>query len=156
MVRKKRFQKDDKGGFLTLKRKADFSFKGFKTEELKNLSLNDFKKLVPSRQRRSLTRGPNEQQKKLLDNVKRTKRAEVEGEKQKLIKTHIRDLVITPDLIGYTISVHNGKIFIPVTIRAQMIGHFLGEFSMTRKPINHGAPGIGASKSSTAISGQKK
>ncbi len=51
---------------------------------------------------------------------------------KKIIKTWSRKSTITPSMIGYTISVHNGKKFIPVIINENMIGHKLGEFSLTR------------------------
>jgi len=155
MVRRKRQKnQDDRGSILSFKRKTEFSYKGYKLEELKQMSLSDIKKILPSRQRRSLERGFTEQQKKLLEKIKKTKIAD-ENTKQKIIKTHVRDLVILPEMIGYTINVHNGKEFVPVTIKHQMLGHFVGEFSLTRRSIKHGAPGIGASKSSTAAATKK-
>ena len=57
-----------------------------------------------------------------------------------------------PQLVGYTIAIHNGKEFTPVKIEGDMIGHRLGEFAMTRRPVKHGAPGIGATKSSASMS----
>ncbi|MFZ0966384.1 MAG: ribosomal protein S19 family protein, partial [Candidatus Bathyarchaeia archaeon] len=49
------------------------------------------------------------------------------------------------------ILVHNGKDFISVEIKPEMIGHFLGEFAVTNKPVKHGTPGIGASRSSMYV-----
>lgn len=154
MVRRKRRHDEDKDGMISFKRRAEFSYKGLNQDDLKKTTLEEFKKLVNSRQRRSLKRGFTEKQRKLLEKIRATKRNE-EG-RHKTIKTHVRNLVIVPEMIGYTINVYNGKTFVPVSIKPQMVGHYLGEFSLTRKPITHGAPGIGASKSSTAVSGQKK
>ena len=54
------------------------------------------------------------------------------------IKTWARSSTITPEMIGYTFEVHNGKMFIPVIVMEDMVGHKLGEFSPTRKFIRHG------------------
>ena len=55
-----------------------------------------------------------------------------EGGKKKVIKTWSRASMITPDFVGHTFAVHNGKQFIPVYITENMVGHRLGEFSPTR------------------------
>ena len=55
-----------------------------------------------------------------------------------VIKTWSRDSEISPEMVGFTFGVHNGKDFIPVRIQEEMIGHRLGEFSPTRKFIRHG------------------
>ncbi len=123
--------------------KKEFRFRGRTTEELKNTSLDEFASLLPSKQRRSLKRGLTEQQKILLKKVKKN---------EKNIETHCRDMVILPEMIGHTIKVHNGKQFIQVMILEDMIGHSLGEFSLTRNRVQHSAPGIGATRSSASIS----
>jgi small subunit ribosomal protein S19 len=55
-----------------------------------------------------------------------------------IIKTWARASTITPEMVGYTFGVHNGKIFIEVLITEDMVGHKLGEFSPTRKFVRHG------------------
>ena len=75
---------------------------------------------------RSLKKGP------FVDESLLKKVAEVQGEKGKVIKTWSRRSTIIPEFIGLTFAVHNGKKFIPVYITDNMIGHKLGEFSMTR------------------------
>lgn len=55
-----------------------------------------------------------------------------------VIKTWSRDCVISPEMVGFTFGIHNGKIHIPVTIIEEMVGHKLGEFSFTRKFVRHG------------------
>jgi small subunit ribosomal protein S19 len=67
------------------------------------------------------------------------------------IKTHARDMIILPEMVGLTIHVHNGKDFVPVEIKPEMIGHYLGEFAITNKPVKHGEPGIGATRSSMYV-----
>ena len=123
--------------------KKEFTFKGKTIEEIKKLSVNEVAQLLTSRQRRSLTRGFTEQQKILLKKVRSN---------QKNIETHCRDMVILPEMVGTTIKVHQGKEFVPVNIGAEMIGHCLGEFALTRKRVAHSAPGIGATRSSASLS----
>lgn len=69
---------------------------------------------------------------KLLKKIKNWK----EGDPQ--VKTYARGSTITEDFVGHTITVHNGKEFIAVYIRREMIGHKLGEFAPTRKFVRHG------------------
>ena len=121
----------------------EFLFYGKTTDELKSMSLNDFMKLVPSKSRRSLRRGFTEEEKRLLELV---------DKKEKNIRTQCRDTVIIPSMIGLNISVYNGKTFFPITITTQMLGHRLGEFAHTRSKVSHSAPGIGATRSSAALS----
>ena len=122
--------------------KKEFTYRGKTLEELKKLSLNEFAALLPARRRRSIKRGLTEEQKKLLKKVKRN---------EKNIETHCRDMIILPEIIGQTIKVHNGKEFIMVIIDASMVGHRLGEFSQTRKRVQHSAPGLGATRSSKFV-----
>ena len=123
--------------------KKEFSYYGKTLEELKTLSLNELASLMPARQRRSLKRGLTEQQKILLKKIKKN---------EPNIETHHKDMIILPEMVGITIKVYNGKEFIPVMISEEMIGHYLGEFIFTRKRVEHSAPGIGATKSSAALS----
>jgi len=55
-------------------------------------------------------------------------------------------------MLGSIIRIYNGKEYFPVTITGEMLGHYLGEFSMTRKSVTHSAAGIGATRSSKAVS----
>ncbi|MBS7614778.1 30S ribosomal protein S19 [Candidatus Bathyarchaeota archaeon] len=126
-------------------------FRGYTLEKLQNLSMDDFISLLPSRQRRSLQRGLSLEQRKLLERIREAKEQAERGETAKPIKTHARDMVILPEMIGVTIHVHNGKEFTPVTIVPEMVGHYLGEFAITNKPVKHGTPGIGASRSSMYV-----
>ena len=123
--------------------KKEFTYKGKTLDELKKMSLNEFAELVPARQRRSLKRGLTEQQKILLEKINKGK---------KNIETHCRDMIILPQMIDMVIKVHSGKTFLPVTIQNEMLGHCLGEFVLTRKKVQHSAPGIGATRSSASLS----
>ena len=123
--------------------KKEFTFKGKTLEELKKMSINEVAQLLTSRQRRSIKRGFTDQQKILLKKIKSN---------QKNIETHCSDMIVLPEMIGTTIKVHQGKEFVPVIIEADMIGHYFGEFTFTRKRVAHSAPGIGATRSSASLS----
>jgi len=130
----------------------EFTYRGYTLEELKQMSMDQFIKLLPSRQRRSLTRGLNHTQLRLLEKVREANEMLKRGEKpKKPIKTHARDMIILPEMVGLTIHVHNGKEFIPVEIKPEMIGHRLGEFAPTNKPVKHGRAGVGATRSSMYV-----
>jgi len=123
----------------------EITYKGKGIEELKILDIREFAKIADSRTRRSILRQYNDIEKFL-------KKCKELGEKRKPIKTHLRELVIVPSMVGYTIQVHNGKTFVPIAITVEMLGHRLGEFSITRSKVQHGSPGIGATRSSAAAS----
>jgi len=114
-------------------------------DELKALDTREFAKLVKSRPRRALLRNYD-----IIEAFVR--KCEEKTTKKKLIKTHDRELVIVPAMVGLTIGVHNGQEFIKVIIVEEMLGHRLGEFSPTRKTTKHGAAGVGATKSSASRS----
>ena len=122
--------------------RKEFTYRGKNLKELQSLSLNDFMELLPSRQRRSLKRGFTKEEKHLLDELK----------KRDNVKTHCRELVILPEMIGKTILVYNGKTFNKVLITEEMIGHVIGEFSSSRPRVTHSSPGVGATKSSGSAS----
>ena len=130
----------------------EFTYRGYTLEQLKEMSMDQFIKLLPSRQRRSLLRGLNHVQLRLLEKVREHIEMLKRGEKpKKPIKTHARDMVILPEMVGLTIHVYNGKEFVPVEIKPEMIGHRLGEFAMTNKPVKHGRAGVGATRSSMYV-----
>lgn len=121
--------------------RKEFTYRGKTLDELKAMDLKQFSQLLPSRQRKSVLKGLSDVNKKLLKDLKT-------GE----VKTHNREIVIIPDMVGRTVKVYNGKEFVPVMIITEMLGHYLGEFALTRKKVVHHAPGIGATKSSAALS----
>ena len=127
-----------------------FTYRGYAIEELQSMSMDEFIRLLPSRQRRSLQRGLTQEQRILFENIRKAKKALEEGQKP-VVKTHTRSMVILPEMVGVTVLVHNGKEFAPVEIIPEMIGHYLGEFAITNKPVRHGSPGIGASRSSMYV-----
>jgi len=128
----------------------EFRYRGFTLEDLQAMSMDEFIRLLPSRQRRSLLRGLSQEQRILLESVRKAKEATKQGQKT-VVKTHARDMIILPEMVGVTLLIHNGKEFTSVEVAPGMVGHFLGEFAITNKPVKHGAPGIGASRSSMYV-----
>ena len=122
----------------------EFTYHGLSKEELANIPNEKLFKLFTARVRRSLTRGINDDKRKLMEEMKDRKN-------KNPIKTHLRDLIILPYMVGVTVHIFSGKEFVPITITLQMVGHYLGEYVITNKRVNHGAPGVGASRSSLYV-----
>ena len=126
----------------------EFTYRGKTIADLKALDTREFAKIVKSRTRRAILRQSTEIENFVAKCVKCKS-------KNKKIKTHLRDIIIVPKMVEYTIEVHNGKTFLPVLIIPEMLGHRLGEFALTRNKVKHGAAGIGATKSSMAKATKK-
>jgi small subunit ribosomal protein S19 len=125
----------------------EFDYRGIPLDQLQSMSLEKLFEIFPARARRSLTRGITDGKRKLIDEIK----LEKAGKSKNPIKTHIRDLIVLPYMVGATVHVFSGKEFVPVAITPQMIGHYLGEYVRTNKRVVHGAPGVGASRSSLYV-----
>ena len=125
----------------------EFRYRGKTIEELNSMSTEALLELLPSRARRSLNRGVSEDKRKLLEDA----RAMKEGKREGQIKTHARDMIVLPAMVGLTIEVHNGREFVPLEVKPEMIGRYLGEYVITNKKVVHGTPGIGASRSSLYV-----
>lgn len=128
-----------------------FTYRGYTFDQIKNMELSEFAKLLPSRLRRSLKRGFTPAQKRLLAKIKKAREEIMAGKEPKIIKTHCRDMVILPSMVGLKFGVHNGKEFSIVEITPEKLGHVLGEFTYNRKKVTHSAPGVGATRGSTFI-----
>ena len=128
--------------------KQELSYKGKTLDQLKSMSTQDLFPLLPSRQRRSLKRGFTVAEKQFLAVVQEAQA----GKMKKPIKTHCRNMVILPTMIVMVFQAYNGREFVSVQVTLEMLGHYLGEFAQTRKKVQHSAPGIGATKSSSALS----
>jgi small subunit ribosomal protein S19 len=89
----------------------------------------------------------NDDKRKLREKLKLAREGKLKGQ----LRTHTRDMIILPDMVGLTVYVHNGKDFAQVNIKAEMIGHYLGEYAITNKRVQHGTPGVGASRSSLYV-----
>jgi len=128
----------------------EFMYRGLTLDQLQNMSMDEFINLLPSRQRRSLHRGLQPEQRILLEKVRRVKE-ELRKGGTGAVRTHVRNMIILPEMVAITIQIHNGKEFVAVEMKPEMIGHYLGEFAITNKPVRHGTPGIGASRSSMYV-----
>ena len=115
-------------------KKKQFKYRGQEVEELKGLGVREFAKLLPSRQRRTVLR------------------AKGKDSRNKKIRTHKRDLVVVPQMIGMKLQIYNGRNFIPIEVIPEMLGHKFGEFAPTRARIQHSKAGVGATKGSRAKS----
>ena len=124
-----------------------FTFHGLSTEETESLTGEKLFDLLSSRARRSLKRGINDQKRKLIGEIKMKKAGKLNAD----IKTHLRDLIILAYMTGVAVNVFSGKEFVPIVITTEMIGHYLGEYVITNKRVSHGAPGVGASRSSLYV-----
>jgi len=133
-----------------MSQKGVSTYRGHEIEELAKMNMDELIELLPSRRRRTLKRGLPSRQKKLLTKLRNARKAQKKG-KDVIIKTHCRDMVVLPEMIDLTVAVHNGKDFTKVKIIPQMIGHVLGEFAPSTRKVNHGNPGIGATKSSSYV-----
>ena len=130
-----------KSGSRLPKRKEEFTYRGLKVEELKKLNTDELLDLLPSRQRRRLKRGLTKDHRRLLSRVK----------DRDVVRTHLRDMIVLPEMVGKTIEIYNGKTFNRVEIIPEMVGHYLGEYSLTRSRVSHGSAGVGATRSSKFV-----
>ena len=130
-----------KASLIQARRKKEFLYRGYTLEELLAMSFEEVLGLMPSRARRTYLRGLNYEQQLLFDNLKN-------AEQGATVRTHRKDLPIIPQFVGKTVSVYDGKEFKDIEIKPEMIGHFIGEFVVTRKPPVHSGPGVGATRSS--------
>merc|ERR1712011_63166 len=133
-----------------LKKKRTFrkyTYRGVDLDQLLDMNNEQLMELFPCRIRRKFSRGLK---RKPMALIKKKKEAPP-NEKPDVVKTHLRDMIIVPEMTGSVVGVYNGKTFNQVEIKPEMIGHYLGEFSITYKPVKHGRPGIGATHSSRFI-----
>jgi len=129
-------------------REGEFTYRGHTLDELQELELDEVAELLPARQRRTILRGLSEEHQKLL-----AKAAGKDDEEtaNNPIRTHLRDMPIVPAFVGLTFAVYTGQSFERVKIQPEMIGHYLGEFQLTRNSVEHGQAGIGATRSSKFV-----
>ena len=120
-----------------------FSFRGHSIDELKKMTIEEFSRVITSRERRTLKRGFTDAQRKLLDSIRKNP--------EKFHKTHVRDMIILPEMVGVKFGVFNGKEWINVVVTPEMIGKRLGDFAIAIKRVRHSAPGIGATRGSKHI-----
>jgi small subunit ribosomal protein S19 len=127
---------------------GEFTYRGHTLEELQEMDLDDVVELLPARQRRTIERGLSYEHEQLLEDAREI------GEQESAnnpLRTHLRDMPIIPEMVGVTFAVHNGESFERVKVEPEMIGHYLGEFQLTRQDVEHGQAGIGATRSSKFV-----
>ncbi|WP_336343492.1 30S ribosomal protein S19 [Halalkalicoccus ordinarius] len=129
-------------------REGEFTYRGHTLDELQEMSLEEVAELLPARQRRSIDRGLTEEKQKLLEEARERGEEETANDP---IRTHLRDMPVLPAFVNKTFSVHNGQSFERVQVRPEMLGHYLGEFQLTRQSVEHGQAGIGATRSSKFV-----
>ncbi len=129
---------------IIMGRMKEFSYRGYSLEELKTMSWDELAELLPARARRTLKRGWDEERMKTVRKI-------INAPENKVVRTHRRDLIVLPQFVGKRVAVHNGKEFVEIEIKPEMIGHYLGEFALTRKEVKHSGPGVGATRSSKFV-----
>ncbi|KOX93972.1 30S ribosomal protein S19 [Haloarcula rubripromontorii] len=127
---------------------GEFSFRGHTLDELQAMELEEVAELLPARQRRSIVRGLTEEKHKLLEKAREAGEEETANDP---IRTHLRDMPVLPEMVGLTFAVHDGQNFERVKVEPEMLGHYLGEFQLTRSSVEHGQAGIGATRSSKFV-----
>ncbi|PIU02942.1 MAG: 30S ribosomal protein S19 [Candidatus Diapherotrites archaeon CG09_land_8_20_14_0_10_32_12] len=125
----------------------EFSYKGYDLEQLKKLPIDQLKEIMPYGARRKINRGIK-LDKKMLRAIEANKAG---NPPKNMVKTHSRDLLVMPDMVGLKLGIYNGKIFEQVEIKPEMIGCYIGDFVLSRKIVSHGKAGIGATKSSKNV-----
>ncbi len=131
--------------------RKEFKYRGYTLKELQEMPLDNVIQMLPSRKRRSLQRGFLPRQKKVLEKIRKLKKEENKSGKPQIIKTHCRDMIVLPEMVGMTFGIYNGQQFVEVEIIPEMIGCYFGEFALTRQKVEHGDPGMGATRSSMFV-----
>ena len=124
------------------RRREEFTYRGYKIDELKAMGMSELLPLMPARARRKVTRGLSRGEETLL--------AKIRGGDEK-VRTHMRDMIVMPVMIGKTIEIYNGKDFMKVEFQPESVFHYLGEFALTRHRVTHGSAGIGATRGSKYV-----
>jgi small subunit ribosomal protein S19 len=133
--------------YLSSKKKI-FMYRGKTLEELQTLSMDNLLEILPSRARRSLSRGMSTQHIKFYEKIQKVIRS---GDTKKPLRTHLRDFLILPQMAGLVFNVYNGREYLQVRVIPESIGHYLGEYAPTQKIVRHSAPGVGATRSSQFV-----
>ena len=123
-------------------------YRGVELQQLIAKPLEEVVAMFPARQRRRYARGVTKKYENLVKKCTHAKKTQVEGEKPVAVKTHLRNCIIIPEMVGSVVAIYSGKTFNPVEIKPDMIGHYLAEFSMSYTPVAHGKLGVGATRSS--------
>jgi small subunit ribosomal protein S15e len=125
-----------------------YSFRGYTPEQIDQLTTEQVVELFRARQRRRFARKIKHRYNRFYMKCKKSKKQCQPGEKPSTVKTHLRNCIVMPEMVGNIVGVYNGKVFNPVEVKFDMIGRYLGEFSLSYKPTRHGKAGVGATKGS--------
>ena len=123
-------------------------YRGIELDKLLEMPQEEVVNLFCAKNRRSFKRNRRGSHTRLIKKLKKSVKDAPYGEKPKGVKTHLRNMIVTPDMVGSVVEVYGGKYWTPVEVRADMCGYYLGEFSLTYKPIRHGKVGHGATRGS--------
>jgi len=124
------------------RRREEFTYRGYKIDELKAMGMSELLPLMPARARRKINRGLNRSEETLLAKIR-------EGDEK--VRTHVRDMIVMPEMVGKTLEIYNGKEFLKVEFQPESVFHYLGEFALTRHKVTHGSAGIGATRGSKYV-----
>jgi small subunit ribosomal protein S19 len=124
------------------RRREEFTYRGYRIEDLQQMGASELVSLMPARARRKVTRGLSRDHENFLAKVRTGDEA---------VRTHLRDMIIMPEMVGKTVEIHNGKEFVAVELQPEAVFHYLGEFALTRRRVSHGTAGIGATRSSKYV-----
>jgi len=124
------------------RRREEFTYRGFKIDELRAMGLTELLPIMPARARRKVIRGLSRGEETLLQKIR-------DGDQK--IRTHLREMIVMPEMVGKSIEIYNGKEFIKVEFQPEAVFHYLGEFALTRKRVTHGSAGIGATRGSKYV-----
>jgi len=124
------------------RRREEFTYRGFRIDDLKQMGMSELVKIMPARARRKVSRGLTRGEENFLETIRSG---------QGKIRTHLRDMIILPEMIGREVEIYNGKEFLKVEFQPESLFHYLGEFALTRKRVSHGAAGIGATRGSKYV-----
>lgn len=124
------------------RRREEFTYRGFRIDDLKQMGMSDLVKIMPARARRKINRGLTRGEETFLENIR-------SGDGK--VRTHLRDMIILPEMIGREVEIYTGKEFVKVEFQPESVFHYLGEFALTRKRVSHGAAGIGATRGSKYV-----
>merc|ERR1712186_129455 len=128
-----------------------FTYRGVDLDQLLDMNNEGLMELFTCRIRHKFTRGFKRKPMALIKKLRKKKKECPVNEKPDVVKTYQTNMIVVPEMTGSIVGVYNGKVFTQVEIKPEMIGHYLGEFSISYKPVKHGRPGIGATHSSRFI-----
>lgn len=98
---------------------------------LLDLNSDELRDVVHARARRKINRGLKRRPMGLIKKLRKAKQEAKPNEKPDLVKTHLRDMIVVPEMIGSVVGIYSGKEFNQVEIKPEMVGHYLGEFSIS-------------------------